>query len=53
MKIINKRGPKIDPCGMPLNTAAQHENSPFTFCMEWKQISVLLVVVFTWNVLGQ
>jgi len=34
MNTIKRSGPKIDPCGIPLNTSAQHENSPFIVTLE-------------------
>ena len=33
MNVINRNGPIIDPCGIPLNTSAQHESSPFTLTL--------------------
>ena len=33
MNIMNRRGPNIDPCGMPLKTSAQQENIPLTFTL--------------------
>jgi len=35
VKIINRRGPNIDPCGMPLKTSAQHENIPASAEQRW------------------
>ena len=42
MKIMNRRGPNIDPGGMPLKTSAQYENIPLTFtlcCLSVKRSS--------------
>ena len=33
INIINKNGPSIEPCGIPLITFAQHENSPSTLTL--------------------
>ena len=33
MTIINRNVPKIDPCGIPLKTLAQLENSPVTITL--------------------
>ena len=33
VNIINKSGPIIEPCGIPLRTFAQHENLPLTLTL--------------------